>query len=145
MGSLFDIMSIIDLLDFNYILSDDLRVITDEGTYNVPLEGNDNVRYLFIDSNEYGKRSKIEVNRIKFLNDVLLILSQIKDYCHDADPNYFPNLYYPPENQHKIEQKLIKGDAPPDGGGGMDGSAVDGDSVQSDVDKLAEGMDDMDI
>lgn len=114
MSNLSDIISRIEKFNFDYIVSDE-GILSDEGVYNVPLENNDNVRYLFSDSNEFGKRSELEVKKIKMMNDSLEILFDIYTYASQLDPNYYARLMGV-DMREQYEQEAILDDAPPDGG-----------------------------
>ena len=56
----------IELLFFNHIISVS-GIIEDEGEFNVPLEYDNNIRYTFTDTNEYGSRSLSEQQKLKFI------------------------------------------------------------------------------
>ena len=105
-----NIQSKIELILFNYIVSDE-GIIDDEGLYNVPLEYDNNIRYTYSDTNDIGERSIIEQKKLKFLNEVMDILSDIHLYIHQTDPLNKP-MYFIPEQI--VEQKLIKDEAPLD-------------------------------
>ena len=113
-----NISELIELFNFNYIIADDveLNVISDEGPYNVPLENNNNVRYLYMDSNEYGNRSPDEIKKIKMLNDAMEIILNIYSFTSTIDENFYPKLMTNSDYDHQIKM-----DAPPD-------DVVDGDS-----------------
>ena len=64
--------------------------------FNVPLEYDNNVRYTYEDSNDYGKRSVVEQKRIKFLNEVMDLLSDVHLYIHQTDNTNKP-MYFVPE------------------------------------------------
>jgi len=112
-----NIAELIELFNFNYIIADDmeLNVISDEGPYNVPLENNNNVRYLYMDSNEYGNRSPDEIKKIKMLNDAMEIILNIYSFTSTIDENFYPKLMTNSDYDHQIKM-----DAPPD-------DVVDGD------------------
>ena len=114
MSNLSDIISRIEKFNFDYIVSEG-GILSDEGVYNVPLENNDNVRYLFSDSNEFGKRTPQEVKKIKMMNDSLEILFDIYTYASQLDPNYYARLMGV-DMREQYEQEAILDDAPPDGG-----------------------------
>ena len=106
----------IELLLFNYIVSED-GIINDEGQYNVPLEYDNNVRYTYEDSNDYGERSITEQKRIKFLNEVMDILSDVHLYIHQTDPLNKP-IYPLPQKLEEMKKKeferIVENDSPPD-------------------------------
>jgi len=112
-----NIAELIELFNFNYIIADDmeLNVISDEGPYNVPLENNNNVRYLYMDSNEYGNRSPDEIKKIKMLNDAMEIILNIYSFTSTIDENFYPKLMTNSDYDHQIKM-----DATPD-------DVVDGD------------------
>ena len=148
MSNLSDIISKIEKLNFDYIVSDG-GILSDEGVYNVPLENNDNVRYLFSDSNEFGKRSVLEVKKIKMMNDSLEILFDIYTYASQLDPNYYARLMGASiDMREQYEQEAILDDAPPDGGIESEPQQVVNDedsqkTVDIDVEDLLENMDTM--
>lgn len=148
MDNLSDIVSRIDKFNFNNFVKDG-GIITDEGVYNVPLENNDNVRYLFSDSNEFGKRSPQEVKKIKMLNDSLEILFDIYTYASQLDPNYYARLMGASiDMREQYEQEAILDDAPPDGCIESEPQQVVNDedsqkTVDIDVEDLSENMDTM--
>tara|TARA_Y100001938_G_C7956190_1_gene361840 strand:+ start:332 stop:784 length:453 start_codon:yes stop_codon:yes gene_type:complete len=116
MSNLSDIVSRIEKFNFDYIVSEE-GILSDEGVYNVPLENNDNVRYLFSDSNEFGSRNPLEVKKIKMMNDSLEILFDIYTYASQMDPNYYARLMGASiDMREQYEQEAILDDAPPDGG-----------------------------
>ena len=148
MANLPDIVSSIEKFNFDYIVSEG-GILSDEGVYNVPLENNDNVRYLFSDSNEFGKRSELEVKKIKMLNDSLEILFDIYTYASQLDPNYYARLMGASiDMREQYEQEAILDDAPPDGGIESEPQQVVNDedsqkTVDIDVEDLSENMDTM--
>ena len=107
----------IECLLFTYIVSEG-AIINDEGEHNVPLEYDNNVRYTYEDSNDYGERSLVEQKRIKFLNEVMDLLSDVHLYIHQNDPLNKP-MYFWPEKLEELKKKefdrIVKNDAPPDG------------------------------
>ena len=145
MSNLSDIVSRIEKFNFDYIVSDE-GILSDEGVYNVPLENNDNVRYLFSDSNEFGKRSPQEIKKIKMMNDSLEILFDIYTYASQLDPNYYARLMGV-DMREQYEQEAVLDDAPPDGGIESEPQqVVEQDSqktVDIDVEDLSENMDTM--
>jgi len=106
----------IEMLLFNHIVSEE-GIINDEGQYNVPLEFDNNVRYTYEDTNDYGERSVSEQKRIKFLNEVMDLLSDVHLYIHLSDPLNKP-MYFLPQKledmKNKEFEKMVKDDAPPD-------------------------------
>ena len=94
----------IELLFFNHIISVN-GIIEDEGEFNVPLEYDNNIRYTFTDTNEYGSRSLSEQQKLKFINDAMEIMSDIHLYIYQNDDKNKP-MYFVPE---QIDQG-----APPD-------------------------------
>jgi len=129
MSNISDIISKIELFNFNNIMSEEQRIISDEGQLNVPLEsidgsGNDiNIRYLFIDSNEYGNRSELEIKKIKLLNESLDILFDIYTYAKQIEhSNIQPSFI----GGGMSFEELVKNDAPPDGyEDGVDNEEID--------------------
>lgn len=96
----------IELLFFNHIISVN-GIIEDEGEFNVPLEYDNNIRYTFTDTNEYGSRSLSEQQKLKFINDAMEIMSDIHLYIYQNDDKNKPMYFVP-------EQKQIDQGAPPD-------------------------------
>ena len=74
----------IELLFFNHIISVN-GIIEDEGEFNVPLEYDNNIRYTFTDTNEYGSRSLSEQQKLKFINDAMMIMSDVHLYIYQKD------------------------------------------------------------
>lgn len=144
MANLFDLISRIESFNFNFIISEG-QIVSDEGVYNVPLENNDNVRYLYMDSNEYGNRSELEIKKIKMMNESLEIMFDIYTYAHRLDPNYYAKLMgHDPREQH--EQEAILNDAPPDGDDVDGDSCVDSEmTVDIEVEDLADHMNDVEL
>jgi len=99
----------IELLLFNHIISVD-GIIEDEGEFNVPLEYDNNIRYTFTDTNEYGARSLSEQQKLRFMNDAMDILSDIHLYLHQNDTSNKP-MYFIPEDK-KIEEQQLMDDGP---------------------------------
>tara|TARA_X000000950_G_scaffold15348_1_gene16634 strand:+ start:5459 stop:5905 length:447 start_codon:yes stop_codon:yes gene_type:complete len=146
MSNLSDIISRIEKFNFDYIVSDE-GILSDEGVYNVPLENNDNVRYLFSDSNEFGKRSQQEIKKIKMMNDSLEIMFDIYTYASQLDPNYYARLMGV-DMREQYEQEAVLDDAPPDGGIESEPQQVveqedSQKTVDIDVEDLSENMDTM--
>ena len=100
----------IELLLFNHIVSGD-GIIDDEGEFNVPLEYDNNIRYTFTDTNDYGSRSLEEQKKLKFINDVMDILSDVHLYIYQTD-NMNKPMYFVPEQI--VEHKIIESEAPLD-------------------------------
>ena len=98
----------IELLLFNHIVSGD-GIVEDEGEFNVPLEYDNNIRYTFTDTNDYGSRSLEEQKKLKFINDAMEIMSDIHLFIYQNDDKNKPMYFVP-------EQKLEMYDpgAPPD-------------------------------
>ena len=94
----------IELLFFNHIISVN-GIIEDEGEFNVPLEYDNNIRYTFTDTNEYGSRSLSEQQKLKFINDAMMIMSDVHLYIYQNDDKNKP-IYFVPEQ--------IDPGAPPD-------------------------------
>jgi len=104
----------IELLLFNHIVSAD-GIIEDEGEFNVPLEYDNNIRYTFTDTNEYGSRSLEEQKKLRFMNDAMDILSDIHLYLYQTDRSNKPMYFIPEEKEKQMEeQKLMDAGAPPD-------------------------------
>ena len=146
MSNLSDIISRIEKFNFDYIVSDE-GILSDEGVYNVPLENNDNVRYLFSDSNEFGKRSPQEIKKIKMMNDSIEIMFDIYTYASQLDPNYYARLMGSSiDMREQYEQEAILDDAPPDGGIESEPVVEQQDSqktVDIELEDLSETMDTM--
>lgn len=114
-----DLLKKIELFYFEHVV-DENGILEDEGVYNVPLEKNNNVRYTFIDTNIYGKRSDNEIKRLKCINDCMEILSLVHMFIHQnydqCKPMYFlPEGHNIPDGHNIPENILIENDAPPDG------------------------------
>lgn len=112
-----DILQKIETYYFEHIV-DENGILEDEGEFNVPLEKNNNVRYTFIDTNIYGKRSDNEIKKLKCINDCMEILSLVHMFIHQnydqCKPMYFlPDSHMADKNIN--ESILIENDAPPDG------------------------------
>ena len=140
-----DLLKKIEILYFEHIV-DENGILEDEGEYNVPLEKNNNVRYTFIDTNEFGKRSDNEIKRLKFINDSMEVLSLVHMFIHqnynECKPMYFlPDGYNLPEG-HNIpdENILIENDAPPDGY-----SMSENHTNDIEVDPLSDCLEEMEI
>jgi len=104
----------IELLLFNHVVSID-GIVEDEGEFNVPLEYDNNIRYTFTDTNDYGSRSLAEQQKLKFMNDAMDILSDIHLYIHQNDRSNKPMYFVPEEREKQLEeQKLLDAGAPPD-------------------------------
>jgi hypothetical protein len=140
-----DIIIKIELFNFNNLMSEEQRIISDEGQYNVPLESIDgsghdiNIRYLFLDSNEYGNRSELEIKKIKLLNESLDILFDIYTYAQQLEHgNIQPSFI---GGGGMSYEELVKNDAPPDGY--EDG--VDNEDISSvlEIDGITDNMDTM--
>ena len=101
-----DVLYKIETLYFEHIVSED-GILDDEGESNVPLENNNNVRYTFTDSNDYGKRTENEIKKIKCINDCMEALSLVHMFIHQNCESFKPMYFMP-------ERKLIEDDAPPD-------------------------------
>jgi hypothetical protein len=149
MSNLFEVISRIEKLNFDYLISDE-QIVSDEGVYNVPLENNENVRYLFTDSSEHGNRSELEIKKIKMLNESLEIIFDIYTFARQHDPNYYPYMMGA-DPREQYEQEAILDDAPPDGVQ-PDGDDVDGDScddsemtVDIQVEELVDTMNDVEL
>jgi hypothetical protein len=154
MSNLFEVISKIEKLNFDYLISDQ-QIVSDEGVYNVPLENSENVRYLFSDSNEFGNRSELEIKKIKMLNESLEIIFDMYAFARQHDPNYYPYMMGA-DPREQYEQEAILDDAPPDGvqpdGVQPDGDDVDGDScddsemtIDIEVEDLADTMNDVEL
>lgn len=144
--NIFDIVQDIEIFNFDYILSDE-RVITDEGQGNAPLEDDEmsNVQYLYVDSNESGNRSPLEIKKIKMINKLLDIVFRVYLYGNELDPNYYPRLMgYDPREQY--EEEAILNDGPPDGHEVDPCSSLDSEmTVDIDVEDLSEHMNDVEL
>ena len=106
----------IEYLLFTYIVAED-AIINDEGEHNVPLEYDNNMRYTYEDSNDYGERSIVEQKRIKFLNEVMDLLSDVHLYVHQSDPLNKPLYFFEKLEEMKKKEfdRIVENDAPPDG------------------------------
>jgi len=134
-----DIQHKIELLFFNHIVSID-GIIEDEGEHNVPLEYDNNIRYTFTDTNEYGTRSLSEQKKLKFINDAMEIMSDVHLFIYQNDPMNKP-IYFVPD---KItEEKQILNDAPPDHE--SDFESDESDIECEDIEILNDTMDGMSI
>lgn len=144
--NLSDIVQDIESFNFNYIVSDE-RVITDEGQGNAPLEDDEMsyVQYLYVDSNDSGNRSPLEIKKIKMINELLEIVFRVYVYSNEIDPNYYPRLMgYDPREQ--CEQEAVLNDGPPDGHEVDSNSTLDSEmTVDIDVENLAEHMDEIEL
>lgn len=144
--NLSDMVSEIEQINFNYILSDE-RIITDEGQGNAPLEDDEmsHVQYLYVDSNEYGNRSPLEIKKIKMINELLEFVFKVYIYANELDPNYYPRLMgYNPREQY--EQEAVINDAPPDGHEVDPNSTIDSEmTVDIDVEDLEMHMDEIEL
>ena len=86
MSSLFDIQQKLEMIYFKYIFNEEYNIISDEGLYNVPLENNNNIRYIFNDTKDYGNRSIDEQNKLLFLNETMDLLDDLRDFIYITDP-----------------------------------------------------------
>ena len=132
-----DVLYKIETLYFEHIVSED-GILDDEGESNVPLENNNNVRYTFTDSNDYGKRSPNEIKKIKCINDCMEA-SLVHMFIHQNCESFKPMYFMPDSHQ----RKLIEDDAPPD-------DALPDDVPQDDIpdtnsDPLSECLEEMTI
>ena len=128
-----DILHKIEVLYFEHIVSDD-GILDDEGESNVPLENNNNVRYTFTDSNDYGKRTENEIKKMKCINDCMEALSLVHMFI-DQNCESFKPMYFMPDS---YERKLIEDDAPPD-------DASQDDIPDTNSDPLSECLEEMTI
>ena len=133
-----DVLYKIETLYFEHIVSED-GILDDEGESNVPLENNNNVRYTFTDSNDYGKRTDNEIKKIKCINDCMEALSLVHMFIHQNCESFKPMYFMPDSHQ----RKLIEDDAPPD-------DAPPDDAPQDDIpdtnsDPLSECLEEMTI
>lgn len=108
MSNLSDIQHKLELLMFNSLIAEN-NIIEDDGTYNVPVEGHNNMRYTFKDTPEYGSRSQLDIQKLQFLNSVMDIFEDIHQYIYYNDPNNKPMYFLP----HSIleEQEIQKNKA----------------------------------
>jgi len=145
MANLSNVISKIEAFNFNYIISEE-QVVTDEGAYNVPLEKNNNVRYLYKDSNEYGSRTELEIKKIKMINDCMEIMSEIYTYASGLDASFDYRFKKYESIKEQYEQAIFN-DAPPDGGtdDGVDGDSCEDSEMTIDVDDLSEQMKDVEL
>ena len=118
----------IELLYFHHIVSTN-GIIEDEGEHNVPLEHDNNIRYTFTDTNEYGSRTISEQEKLKFINDAMEIMSDIHLYIHHIDSMNKPIYFIP-------EQKQIDPGAPPD---------HEDEYEKNEIEKLNDEIDEMSI
>jgi len=133
-----DILQKIETYYFEHIV-DENGILEDEGEYNVPLEKNNNVRYTFIDTNEFGNRSDNEIKRLKCINDCMEILSLIHMFIHQNYDQCKP-MYFLPDSHNIPENILIENDAPPDGH-----TIPDGHDNNIEVDPLSDCLEEMSI
>jgi len=108
-----DLLKKIELFYFEHVV-DENGILNDEGEYNVPLEKNNNVRYTFVNTNEYGYRNDNEIKQIKCINDSMEILSLVHMFIHQNYDECKP-MYFLPDGHNIPENVLIENDAPPDG------------------------------
>jgi hypothetical protein len=94
MSNLSDIQHKLELLMFNSLIAEN-HIIEDDGTFNVPVEGHNNMRYTFIDTPEYGSRSPLDIQKLQFLNSVMDIFEDIHQYIYYNDPNNKPMYFLP--------------------------------------------------
>lgn len=108
MANLSDIQHKLELLMFNSLIAEN-HIIEDDGTYNVPVEGHNNMRYTFKDTPEYGSRSPLDIQKLQFLNSVMDIFEDIHQYIYYNDPNNKPMYFLP----HSVleEQEIQKNKA----------------------------------
>ena len=104
----------IELFYFEHVV-DENGILNDEGEYNVPLEKNNNVRYTFVNTNEYGYRNDNEIKQIKCINDSMEILSLVHMFIHQNYNECKPMYFLPEGHNISDENILIENDAPPDG------------------------------
>jgi len=109
-----DLLKKIELFYFEYVV-DENGILNDEGEYNVPLEKNNNVRYTFVNTNEYGNRNDNEIKQIKCINDCMEILSLVHMFIHQNYDECKPMYFLPEGHNIPDENILIENDAPPDG------------------------------
>lgn len=138
-----DLLKKIELFYFEHVV-DENGILNDEGEYNVPLEKNNNVRYTFVNTNEYGYRNDNEIKQIKCINDSMEILSLVHMFIHQNYDQCKP-MYFLPEghnmaDKHNNENILIENDAPPDGH-----SVSEDYSNDLEVDPLSDCLEEMEI
>ena len=109
-----DLLKKIELFYFEHVV-DENGILNDEGEYNVPLEKNNNVRYTFVNTNEYGYRNDNEIKQIKCINDSMEILSLVHMFIHQNYDQCKPMYFLPEGHNIPDENILIENDAPPDG------------------------------
>ena len=134
-----DLLKKIEILYFEHIV-DENGILEDEGEYNVPLEKNNNVRYTFIDTNEFGNRSDNEIKRLKCINDCMEILSLVHMFIHQNYDQCKPMYFLPEGHNIPDENILIKNDAPPDGH-----TIPNGHDNNIEVDPLSDCLEEMEI
>ena len=100
-----NIVSKIEFLMFNYLIADD-SIISDEGTFNIPMQNHNNQRYSFIDDKNYGERSDIEEKKIVFLNETMEILENLHAYIRGNDLYENPIFFNKQVLQSKLEAEL---------------------------------------
>ena len=99
------ILEKINLLIFNNLISEG-SIIVDDGTFNVPMEKNDNQRYSYVDDKNCGERTELEQKKILFLNDVMDIMSDLHQYIHENEPDNTPIYFNRVELTKKMEDLL---------------------------------------
>ena len=65
---------------FNHLISED-GAIVDEGENNIKMENYGNVRYNYINSNDFGERNLAEQDQLIFLNEVMILMKDLTNYA----------------------------------------------------------------
>ena len=70
----------INQIIFNHLISEDGAII-DEGENNIKMENYGNVRYNYINSNDFGERNLAEQDQLIFLNEVMILMKDLTNYA----------------------------------------------------------------
>ena len=123
----------IELFMFYNMVVDD-HIIQDDGTYNVPMENHNNLRYTFIDDKDFGDRTGVEQKKIILLNDMMEIFSDLHTYIHENHPENKPSYFDKNALKSKIENKLdINTDSEPIDGESCEETDTNSDETITDI------------
>ena len=64
---------------FNHLISEDGAII-DEGENNIRMENYGNIRYNYVNSNDWGDRNRAEQDQLIFLNEVMILMRDLTRY-----------------------------------------------------------------
>ena len=64
---------------FNHLISEDGAII-DEGENNIRMENYGNIRYNYVNSNDWGDRNLAEQDQLIFLNEVMILMKDLTRY-----------------------------------------------------------------